>query len=414
MEFVINKKRNKIMKNRETCITFNLLFFFIFLISCFAGCGPSMKSLQYHVDQYKPTKAAPIDGTWKTPWGDRIIIDRGRLYLPDFMYPMVVLKNITRVAPGKYRADSTGSKQIQGDNITLSVVSVNKLAIITNMTEVAYTLMSAKKSKWHLADYKLAVKAAKAKKVGSPDNRQKQPVAFHQAVVEPAKVARGDTILIKALFSVFDENNSRKTVPVEYYYEIKKQDRVIYKSAIKAVEAVNGAKTPLEIKLKAASRQGDYKVVLKLSQLKGAAQTDTNFSIVTPEEARAYAAVNRPEPAPYKGTVEDRLLGKWKFVCPSFPPPEPVLIISKENNKLVAQDFMKGNKTLWMKLEINENNLIIRAKALGPVENCWYVTEDVITFNDEMDKMPVRSTIIDGSWCVQIGQIFKSTMHRIK
>ncbi|MCD4742229.1 MAG: hypothetical protein K8R67_07105 [Desulfobacteraceae bacterium] len=390
-----------------------VLLFLLILNACMTPSSV-MRNDPLHINQHPPGKAQPIDGTWKTPWNDRIIIDRGRLYLPDFMYPMAVLKNITRVAPGKYRADNTDSKQIQGDNITLSVVSANKLVIITDMTEVAYTLLKAKNSKWHQADFKLAIKAAKTKKAGSPDNLQKQPVAFHQAVVEPAKVARGDTILIKALFSVFDENSSQKIVPVEYYYEIQNQDRVIYKSAVKAIEAVNGAKIPLEIKLKAASRQGDYKVVLKLSHEKGAGQTNMNFSIVTPEEARAYAAANPPEPSLQNGSVEERLLGKWKFVCPSFPPPEPVLIISKENNKLVAKLFMKGNKTLWMKLTINENNLIIRAKALGPVENCWYVTEDVITFNDEMDKMPVRSTIIDGSYCVFIGQIFKSTMHKIK
>ena len=351
----------------------------------------------------------------RQPWGDRVIIDRGRLYQPDFVYPWALLKNIIRVAPGKYRAENTGAKQIQGGNITLSVVSANKLAIITDMTEVAYTLISAKKNKWHLADYKLAIKDAKAKKVRSPDNRQKQPVAFYQAAVEPAKVVRGDTILIKALFSVFDENSSQKIVPVEYYYEIKKQDRVIYKSDAKAIEAENGVKIPLEIKLKAASREGDYKIVLKLSQQKGAAQTNMNFSIVTTEEVRAYAAGNRPEPPQEKGTVEDRLLGKWNFIFAGSPPPEPMLLIlSKENNKLVARNFVEDPKTVWVQLKINENNLIIRAKALGPVGDCWYVTEDIITFNDEMDKMSVRSKIVDGNWCVQIGQIFKSTLHRIK
>ena len=403
------------MKMEKTNEIFKHLFVYIILMVTVTGCGPSMKSLQYHVDQYKPTKATPIDGTWKTPWGDRVIIDRGRMYQPDFVYPWAWLKNITRVAPGKYRADSTGSKQIQGDNITLSVVSANKLAIITDITEVAYTLVSAKNSKWHQADFKLAIKAAKAKKVGSPDNRQKQPVVFHQAVVEPAKVAMGDTILIKALFSVFNENSSQKSVPVEYFYEIQKQDRVIYKSAIKAIEAVNGAKTPLEIKVKAASREGEYKVVLKISRQKGAAQTNMNFSIVTPEEAKAYAAVNRPESPQQKGTMEERLLGKWKFVFPGFPPPEPVLILSKENNKLVAKFFIKDSRIHWIKLTINENSLVLRAKGNHTAVNgCWFVAEDVITFNDEMDKMPVRSTIIDGSGCVSIGQIFKSTLHRIK
>jgi len=391
-----------------------VLLSFLILNACMTTSSV-MRNDPLHINQHPPGKAQPIDGTWKTPWGDRIIIDRGRMYQPDFVYPWAWLKNITRVAPGKYRADNTGSKQIQGDNITLSVVSANKLVIITEMTEVAYTLMSVKNSKWHLADFKLAVKSDKAKKSGLLDNRQEQPVIFHQAVVEPAKVARGDTILIKALFSVFDENTSRKTVPVEYFYEIQKQDRVIYKSAVKAIEAVNGGRTPLEIKLKAASREGDYKVVLKIDHEKGATQTDMNFSIVTPEEARAYAAVNRPESPLQKGTVEERLLGKWKFVFPGFPPPEPVLILSKENNKLVAKFFIKDSNFHWIKLTINENSLIIRAKGNHTrVKDCWFEAEDVITFNDEMDKLPVRSKILDGSYCVSIGQIFKSTLHRIK
>ena len=399
---------------KKTNKTLQHFFVYMVLIIAATGCGPSMKSLQFHIDHYKPTKAAPIDGTWKTPWGDRVIIDRGRMYQPDFIYPWTWLKNITHVAPGKYWAENTGAKQIQGDNITLSVVSANKLVIITDMTEVAYTLLSAKNSKWHLADYKLAIKAAKAQKTGSPGYRQKQPVIFNQAVIEPAKVARGDTILIKALFSVFNENSSQKTVPVEYYYEIQKQDRVIYKSATKAIEAANGARTPLEIKLRAASREGDYKVILKLSQEKGAARTNMNFSIVTSEEARAYTAVNRPDSPLQKGTVEDRLLGKWRFVFPGSGPPGPELTLLKANNKLEARVFSKTTRTYWVKLTKNENNLVLRTKAADPTGSCWYVVEDVITFNDEMDKMPVRSKIIDGSWCVSIGQIFKSTLHKIK
>lgn len=80
----------------------------------------------------------------------------------------------------------------------------------------------------------------------------------------------------------------------------------------------------------------------------------------------------------------------------------------------MARVFVKASRNLWVRLTINENNLVLRTKALGAAENCWYVVEDVITFNDEMDKMPVRSKIIDGSYCVSIGQIFKSTLHKVK
>ncbi len=110
-----------------------------------------------------------------------------------------------------------------------------------------------------------------------------------------------------ALFSAFDGNHSQKTVPIQYSYTIQKHDAVIYKSGVKSIEAMNGAKTPLEIKLKAASREGDYKVVLNLSQQKGNAQKHINFSIVTAEEAKLYAAKNRLEPLHGEGTLEDRL-----------------------------------------------------------------------------------------------------------
>ncbi len=375
------------------------------------ACGPSKKDLMWHVDHYKPTQAAPIDGTWRTPWNDRTIIDRGRMYLPDSpYYPMGVLMNIARVAPGKYRAEGTGSQQIQGKNITLSVVSADKLVILSDMTEVAYTLVKAKNPKWFQADYALTLESEKSKTSQATSLHQDQPIVIHQALVQPARVARGDMLKIKASFSIDDQNPSTKTAMVSYFYEIASQGKRVFRSTPKTIEAAKGAKIPLEIELKAASNLGDYTIVLEVSHSQGKTEKQMAFSIVTSEEAAIYVADKAKGP----GSVEDRLIGKWKFDFSSNSP-SPELLITRKDGKLYFFLNQPKARAAWKSqielIELNDQHMKLRTKEIGP-ENCWYVVEDVITFNDQMDGMDTRSQIIDGSWCVKIGQIFKSKMRR--
>lgn len=390
----------------SSTVIFYFCLFFMMLVA--SGCVSSNTQLRGDIDQYKPSTASPIDGSWITPWNDRVIVDRGRVYYPDFKPPMTILKNLKRVGPGRYRAENTGSKQIQGNNITLSVVAANKLVIITDITEVAYTLLEAKNTKWYLTDFNMA------KKNVVPAIKQIEPIVITQAAVEPSKVVRGDIILIKALFSVFDPKSSRKKLPVEYYYEILNQGKTIYTSPVKTIQTDNGAKTPLEIELKANSHIGDYKILLKLSQEKETAQMDMNFSIITPEEAKSYVAINPSSPLPKEALLEDRLLGKWKFVMGENTKHVSELVISKKDNQLVGDLSNSGATTQWVKLKIDGNTLVLTFKDITSVKGCWYEGQNIITFNDEMNYMPARSRIADGSWCVSIGQVFKSTMIKME
>jgi hypothetical protein len=40
--------------------------------------------------------------------------------------------------------------------------------------------------------------------------------------------------------------------------------------------------------------------------------------------------------------------------------------------------------------------------------------EDVITFNDRMDDMPVRSKVLEGGGCVSVGRVSEATLSRVE
>ena len=283
------------------------------------------------------------------------------------------------------------------------------------MVFVVYPLMSTIDGNQCLFDDHPVVAAEETGQAYAVGNRQESSAVFYSITAEPAKVAAGDMIRIKAVFSV-SADTSRSALPVSYFYEIRKQNMLMYQSPAKKMNADIGAKTVLDIRVQAAGEKGDYKMILKLKYSDGTARADTDFSIVSPEEASLYAyKAGRPQEAEASGNgIEERLPGKWRFESSDSETPGTELTISKENDELVARMSRKNTRTLWVRLRTNEKNLILRSKLADTTGGCWYVVEDVIAINDRMDNMPVRSRILEGSACVSIGRITTSMLRRVR
>lgn len=238
-------------------------------------------------------------------------------------------------------------------------------------------------------------------------------MVIYSVSVEPAKVASGDTILIEAVFSVFDES-SRSSLPMQYFCEIETLNELIFSSPVRSMNVQNGAKSHLDVKLQATGDQGDYKVILKLLHPDGNVREEGSFSIVSPMEARMYRAELLEKNPSARSAVENRLVGKWQFVASAPELASAELVISNKDGKLAARVSREDAETLWIKLRKTDSSLVVRSKSKTPGGDCWFVMENVITFNDQMDDMPVRSKILEGGRCVPVGQVSESIIRRVE
>ena len=255
--------------------------------------------------------------------------------------------------------------------------------------------------------------SATAAETDSGGKGQNQSTTIYSVSVEPAQVASGETILIEAVFSVFDDS-SRSSLPMEYLCEIENQGEVIYKSPVKEMSVKNGAKSHLEINLQATGDEGDYKVALELILPDGNIREEGDFSIVSPMEARRYRAELLKKNPSTRSAIENRLAGKWQLIPRDSKTPGSKIVISNENGELTTEVSRGNVETLWVKSRKTENNLVIRSKFETPGGGCWYIMEDEITFNDRMDDMSVRSKVLEGNRCVSVGQVSEAMLHRLR
>jgi hypothetical protein len=244
-------------------------------------------------------------------------------------------------------------------------------------------------------------------------NGEQSPADIYSVTVEPAKAASGDTILIEAVFSILDDS-PRRLLPMEYFCEIEKHGELIFKSPARTMNVTNGAKSHLEINLQASGSPGDYNVAVNMIFPDGRLREKGSFSIVSHTEARMYQAGLLEKNPAAKSAKENQLLGRWEFVMPDPATPGPELVIRKQDGKLTASMSRKDAGTLWVKLRKTENSLVVRSKSATAGGGCWYVVEDVITLNNRMDDMPVRSRVLEGSRCVSVGQVSELTLRRME
>jgi len=245
------------------------------------------------------------------------------------------------------------------------------------------------------------------------DGGQAASPVIYSVSISPAKATAGDIIQMEAIFSAFDETD-RASVPVDFFYEIRQRGEVVFKSPVKRTNAANGAKSHLGLNIRAVDSKGTYTVALTLSQSESAVVAEAEFAVVSLMEARRYRDEMAKKSPSSADTIEKRLLGEWKLKGQSPDTPAPRIVFSMENGKLTARITRADVETLRVKLRKTDTSLTIRSRAAEPGGNCWYVMEDVITFNDQMADLPVRSRVLEGSGCVSVGRTSQSVLHRME
>lgn len=236
---------------------------------------------------------------------------------------------------------------------------------------------------------------------------------IYSVSISPAKAAAGDTIQMEAIFTVFDSTD-RASIPVEFYYEIRNRGEAVFTSPLKTTNAGNGAKSHLGINIQAATTKGGYTVALVLIQSGRTVETEAAFSVVSLMEARQYRKEMAEKSPLSAGTIENRLLGEWKLEGQPPDIPASRIVFLMENDELAVRITRENAEIRRVKLRKTDTSLTIRSKTAETGGACWYVMEDVITFNDRMEDMPVRSTVLEGSGCVSVGQVSQSVLHRME
>jgi len=149
------------------------------------GCAPEVylakkefRKDPWHKANIPEKPACPIDGLWMDAYASKKVgIEKGRLYMADKMmvsghdmgWPMVIIRDIIRVGPGRYRGNRIGS----GNKLqpcTFSVVSKDTLVKKYKGTPVTgiYKKIRLDNEKWFHEDYELVMKQTSASKANNP------------------------------------------------------------------------------------------------------------------------------------------------------------------------------------------------------------------------------------------------------
>ena len=372
------------------------------------GCATTPADVMHkdalHISQFPAGAAMPIDGIWKDPWGDKACIEKGRMFLIDFVYPMVVIADIQRIAPGKYKGVGTGSKMILGEDFTLTIVAEDKILLKTETTDRVYYRIKLNDP----AGYRYELDVLRG--AGKQHQKTTVPLKIHRLTTAPQWVKPGAKFDLITEFTALSHTDTQQ-VPVTMQYQILVQDRVLYQSKPTHVQAASGERMAKTIHLKAAKKTGRYQLRVELASAQTKAEQTVCFDISTqPAVATDTQATAGPDLLEDRDALLDALTGDWEFVIPGFPPHS--MRIQRQGERLTAQlKFLKqwqvDECTLWLE----KKTLKIRSRLSSPSLECWVVAEDTVTLNSQLQDMPFRSKVLEGN-SVRIGEVFKGTMRR--
>lgn len=237
----------------------------------------ALKKDPKHKDNIPERPACPIDGLWKDSYyGYKFGIEKGRLFDrnpiiihgKDMSWPMVSIKDIVRVAPGKYR----GLTMAGGGGwnpCTLTVVQGNKLVQKTKgRTTQVYEYISLHNPRWFTDDYRAmqAAAASKPRESGISGHErvsgssQKPSLKLQGVELRPQAIKPGDAFDMEFKYLVSDSGSGKKTLPVQYQYRILAGKKVLLKSEPSVIQSGNGLMMSKVINLQGSGKKGVYTI----------------------------------------------------------------------------------------------------------------------------------------------------------
>ena len=264
-----------------------------------------LKKKPNHVVNVPPKAPLPIDGVWSNPYDGRdYLMDRGRINLIDKGtrelpgFPMVTVKDIERVGPGRYRGTSMLNP---GCRVTYSIVAENKLLERTfkkdGYVDVVYDMkwMAPGRKSGFLREYEAFLRESQAGGISSQagdtqiaqpsgDRASEQtPIVVYKMYTEPGRVTPGTKFDLIIEYAVTDPAVSSNRIPMTLTLEILKTKNAFQASNLKKpafptssltdrihnfkpmnINCPNGKKTSSTVHLSAAKDKGSYYLVAYL------------------------------------------------------------------------------------------------------------------------------------------------------
>ena len=265
-----------------------------------------------HVVNVPPKAPLPIDGIWSNPYdGQNYFMDRGRIHLIDRGtrelpgFPMVVVKDIERVAPGRYRGTSMLNP---GWRVTYSIVAKDKLLERTfkkdGYMDVVYDMVWSpehRKAEF-VKEYEAFLRESHAGGVGSHTgptqtarpsgdgtSGQTKEVSARPSIVvykmhtKPEQIIPGTRFDLIIEYAVTDPSVQANRIPVTFNLEILKTKNTFQASNLNEpayptpdntdkvhtfkpvnIDCPNGKKTSRIVHLLATKDKGSYYMVAYL------------------------------------------------------------------------------------------------------------------------------------------------------
>jgi hypothetical protein len=275
--------RGDFMEEKKRALLIKLLVAVI-LGSCvlLASCAPEIHMAKSallkdprHKDNIPEMPACPIDGLWKDSfYGYKFGIEKGRLFDRNPIivqghnmgWPMVSVKDIVRVAPGKYRGKSMAGSGGGWKPCTLTVVERNKLIQkVGGKTIQVYEYLSLFNPKWFHDDFKAMQVAALRARSGSSSNKAselpaKPSLELQGVEIKPRAIKPGGLFDIEFKYIASDSSKGDKALPVKYQYKILVDKKVLLKSDPSVIRSGNGLLMTKVIKLEGSTKKGVYAI----------------------------------------------------------------------------------------------------------------------------------------------------------
>lgn len=372
-----------------------------------AMVAKELKKDPYHKTHFPPTEPSPIDGAWVDPWGSPIRIEEGRSWddteNPQYgKYPKVHWKDITRVAPGQYRAVGSGWASNAGEPITISVVSETQIIARLSLSDRAYTCKDLDDRKWFMEDFKAARNAqavGEAAGVAAASGDAATPtVEIIRVETSPAALTTpGSTFDLEVDYRV--NGGGPEAGPVSFSYAILRGDELLMESQPVRLEARPGEAASRTVNLKATSDQGTYTLRATIVYAGESSSAETMFLIGS------------------RDLLLDMLAGEW--LCRIGQKEFERCMLTREGDRLVGNFIRDQVRAAHWDLvhsstELVDNRLVLRSKESSETLGCWHETETVFEIDGNFDELTGTSKITNGNWCVRIGETFNVTFVRVK
>jgi hypothetical protein len=338
----------------------------------------------------------PFDGEWTDAWNNSVSAGKGiisRQYSEKYLgrklkYAVEIASGIKYIEPGVYRSNI--------DSSFVKIINNEKILVIGKASDFILVKVKLEDEKWfnRECDYFLE------------KNKKREPVPpyliINNVSIKPEVVAPGKPFNILIDYMAADiagEGN----LPIRFTYSILQNGRELLQSPEKKLMAVSGQPMNRIVNLNASPEIGKFEVRVNMKFKEIEVTQNTGFEISDDPILTK------------KDLVYTDIEGKYELTIDSKK--QELSLISTGNvlqiNHKISAAVGKYNSQI---LSYNLNNKLLTFSEKSVLEDlqCWYIVKIDIDFSSPSDDKPVKSTVVDGNWCVMIGQTFKGTLRRKK